>query len=88
MQCPKCKSQKIVKNGRRKNQQNYLCRNCERQFVDNYDRRGYSQEVKEHCLSLYCNGLGFRAIERTTGVCHNTGINWVKQAATKVPEEN
>ena len=88
MQCPKCKSKKTVKNGRRKDKQNYLCRDCDRQFVDVYDQRGYSAQTKQHCLTLYCNGLGFRAIERSTGVCHNTIINWVKQAAAHVPEEN
>ncbi len=30
---------------------------------------------------MYVNGAGFRAIERQTGVNHNTIINWVKQAA-------
>lgn len=59
MQCPKCESNRVVKNGRRKDKQNYLCRNCDRQFIDTYDQRGYSQEVKEHCLTLYCNGMGF-----------------------------
>ena len=88
MQCPKCESNKIVKNGRRKGKQNYLCRNCGRQFINTYDNRGYSQQVNIHCLTLYCNGLGFRAIERSTGVCHNTVINWVKLAASQVPFEN
>ena len=88
MECPRCKSERVVKNGRRKDKQNYLCRDCNRQFIDVYDQRGYSPEVKEHCLTLYCNGMGFRGIERSTGVCHNTVINWVKQAASQVPEEN
>ena len=88
MQCPRCKSSKIVRNGKRKAKQNYLCRNCNRQFIDAYDSRGYSAQVKEHCLTLYCNGMGFRGIEPSTGVCHNTVINWVKQAASQVPEEN
>ena len=56
MQCPECKSEKIVKNGRRKEKQNYLCRNCNRQFINNYDQRGYSREVKEHCLTLAIYG--------------------------------
>ena len=88
MQCPRCESDKIVKNGQRKDKQNYLCRNCARQFIETYDQRGYSQEIKKHCLTLYCNGMGFRGIERSTGVCHNTVINWVKQAAFKIPQEN
>ena len=88
MQCPECRSVKIVNNGRRKDKQNYLCRDCNRQFIDNYDSRGYPNEVKDHCLTLYCNGMGFRAIERSTGVCHNTVINWVKQVSSQIPEEN
>jgi len=28
---------------------------------------------------MYVNAQGFRAIERITGVNHNTVINWVKQ---------
>ena len=88
MQCPKCKSTKTVKNSRRGDQQNYLCRNCNRQFIDTYDSRGYSDEIKDHCLTLYCNGMGFRAIERSTGVCHNTVINWVRQASSQITEEN
>lgn len=62
--------------------------NCDRQFISTYDQRGYSQAVKEHCLTLYCNGMGFRGIERSTGVCHNTVINWVKEASSQIPDEN
>ncbi len=35
---------------------------------------------------LYVNGMGFRAIERVTGVNHNTIINWVKKAGNSLPE--
>jgi len=30
--------------------------------------------------------MGFRAIERATGVNHNTVINWVKQAGSNLPD--
>jgi len=30
--------------------------------------------------------MGFRGIERATGVNHNTVINWVKQAGSCLPE--
>ncbi len=88
MQCPRCESSYVVKNGWRKEKQNYLCRNCRRQFIATHEPKGYSSQVKKHCLTLYCNGMGFRAIERSTGVCNNTVINWVKQAFQKIPEEN
>lgn len=88
MQCPKCKSTHLVKNGWRNNQQNYLCRNCGRQLRDPYASKGYAQEVKQHCLTLYVNGVGFRGIERATGVNHNTVINGVKKAQHLSPDEN
>lgn len=88
MQCSHCQSNQIVKNGRRNGIQNYLCRSCARQFRETHRPQGYSAAVKEHCLKLYLNGMGFRAIERATGVCHNTVINWVKQAEQSLPEED
>src|SRR3712207_8644695 len=51
-----------------------------------YSPKGYSDEIKERCLSMYVNGNGFRAIERLTGVNHNTVINWVKKAALPLPD--
>lgn len=35
---------------------------------------------------MYVNGLGFRAIERVTGVHHTTVITWVKQVGTLLPD--
>lgn len=35
---------------------------------------------------MYLNGMGFRGIERVTGVNHNTIINWVKQAGKAFPD--
>ncbi|MEO1339940.1 MAG: hypothetical protein AAFV28_02065 [Cyanobacteria bacterium J06635_13] len=29
-----------------------------------------------------------RGIERSTGVCHNTVINWVREATSQIPDEN
>lgn len=34
MKCPKCKSTQYRKNGRRGDRQNYLCKNCGRQFTE------------------------------------------------------
>lgn len=34
------------------------------------------------------NGMGFRAIERVTGISHNSVINWVRQVAAAIPDEN
>jgi transposase-like protein len=58
---------------------NYYCKNCDRQFIHSHSVKGYSSEMKECCLNLYFEGMSYRAIERETGVSHNTVINWVKQ---------
>jgi transposase-like protein len=79
MECPKCGSKYIRKNGHRQSKQNYLCKNCGRQFVEFYSQRGYSSDVKQICLKMYRSGTGFREIERLTGISHNTVIHWVKQ---------
>lgn len=87
MQCPECGSEHIRKNGHRRGKQNHLCVDCRRQFVANPQTEfGYSDEVRRQCLKLYTNGLGFRAIERVSGVHHTTVINWVKQSSSLLPD--
>ena len=94
--CPKCGGNNIRKNGHRRGKQNYQCKNCdseallqaERQFIESYSEIGYSQKVKEDCLTMYLNGNGFRAIERVTKVNHNTVIRWVRQAGNQLPSND
>jgi len=33
---------------------------------------------------MYVNGIGFRGIERVTGVHHTTVINWVRQVGERL----
>jgi len=85
MNCPHCQSTQTSKNGHRWGKQNYRCLNCGRQFIESYSPRGYPDVVKEHCLKLYVNGLGFLAISQCTGVNHNTVINWVRTMGQILP---
>lgn len=87
MQCPECGSTHIRKNGIQKGKQNHICVNCARQFIDRYEpTRGYSDSVRQECLELYVNGMGFRAIERVKHVHHTTVITWVRQATQQIPD--
>lgn len=88
MDCPDCKSSKAVKNGHRQGKQSYLCRDCGRQFRKNPQFQGYSAEVKDLCVKMSLNGMGFRDIERVMGINHNSVINWVRQAEAAIPDEN
>ena len=45
MQCPKCGSSHIRKNGKRGEKQNHICADCGRQFIDSYSQRGYEPIV-------------------------------------------
>ena len=86
MQCPECKSNHVHKNGKKKGKQNYICVDCQRQFLDCYQiQRGYCDELKRECLKMYVNGMGFRAIARVKGVSHVTVMNWVKQVGELLP---
>jgi transposase-like protein len=78
MICPDCQSDRVAKNGHQQGRQRYICRGCGRQFVDRYVERGYPLEIRQKCLDLHAQGISFREIERSTGVSHNTVINWVK----------
>lgn len=88
MKCPQCNSTQISKNGRRNGKQNYLCKQCKRQFLESYESKGYSDDVKMICLRMHENGMGFREIERVTGINHNTIIQWAKQSGNTTPESS
>lgn len=74
MQCPRCGSNHIRKNGTKQGKQNHICADCNRQFIDVYNPKGYSDDIKQECLEMYTNGMGFRAIERVKKVHHTTVI--------------
>ena len=87
MQCLYCNCREVRKSVLRRGKQNHLCVSCGRQFIDVYSPpKGYSDEIKQECLKMYVNGMGFRAIERVTGVHHTTIIYWVKQIGAKLPD--
>jgi AcrR family transcriptional regulator/transposase-like protein len=82
MICVKCGSDRVAKNGHRHDKQRYICKDCGKQFAEEYSIRGYPPQVKQQCLELHQQGMSFREIERQTGVSHNTVINWVRQSST------
>ena len=47
MKCPKCNSQRVVKNGRRRPKQCYKCRDCGRQFVESPIEQSYPPEIRQ-----------------------------------------
>jgi transposase-like protein len=82
MKCPECHSSSLRKDGHQNGKQRWECKNCGRIFRSSYQAKGYHPQVKETCLKMYVNGMGFRAIERVTGIHHTTIMNWVKESAS------
>ncbi len=87
MECPHCHSKKTHKFGFVKDKQRYHCKKCGRYFQSSYEQQGYSPDVKKICLKMYLNGMGFRGIERITGIHHTTIINWVSESGEELPED-
>ena len=85
MNCPHCKKENIVKNGRSMHgRQRFLCRECHRTFGEK-DGRRVCAATQAQARRLYLEGVGFRGIERLLGVSHVSVMNWVKDRAKALP---
>lgn len=82
MNCPKCKSDKNVKDGIVKGRQRFQCKECKYRYTVEY--RGKSIEVKRMALHLYLEGLGFRSIARILKVSNVAVLNWIKAFGTEI----
>jgi len=87
MKCPHCQSHKTHKYGHQRGKQRFKCNLCNRQFVEFLSPSGYQANIKEECLKMYLNGMGFRGIQRVKGVHHTTIIKWVKELGKKAKNE-
>lgn len=80
--CPSCFSTNIVKNGKKKQKQQYLCKNCKYQFTDNPNsvgRPGYNTELKISVIKALNEGKSFAWCKTYLHVCKSTAYNWLQQ---------
>ena len=85
MNCKHCESQEVVKDGKNgSGSQRYLCRGCERHFTPEPNRIGYTDELKETAVKDYLDDGNFRRTGRRLKVNHQTVVNWVNDAASKI----
>lgn len=69
MNCPKCHSENIRKNGHTPyGKQNFKCKDCHRQFVENPRHQPISQETRDLIDKLLLEKLSLAGIVRATGV--------------------
>jgi transposase-like protein len=78
MNCPRCKSEKKVKNGVINEKQRYRCKDCRYNYTVEKRSNEYSNSTKKKALQLYLEGLGFRSIGRILNVSNVSVLNWIK----------
>ena len=77
MNCPKCKSNKAIKDGIVRGKQRYLCKLCQYHYtVISRDR--IATRIKRQALQLYLEGLGFRSIGRFLNCSHVSVYRWIR----------
>src|SRR3954462_6046094 len=91
--CKYCSSDELVRNGKPKGIQRYLCKACDREQISGDKRIKYANKLKRCAIILYLEGNGLRAISRIlseifeTKIYFQTIAKWLKQAGHIVEEE-
>ena len=91
--CKFCDSSNLVKNGKPKGIQRYLCKSCDREQIEGDKRIKYENKLKRCAIILYLEGNGIRAIARILSKIFETKIyfqtisKWLKRAGQIVEEE-
>lgn len=85
--CKYCQSEHIIKYGKYKDVQYYLCKDCKRKFTGtgNIPKMQYSTSKVADVLNMYYEGMSLKEIRRNFIQQHNdyisdaTAFNWVKR---------
>ena len=85
--CPKCRSRKIVKNGRTGyGKQNYKCRDCGRQFVKDNRKKIISEATKELIDDLLLEKIPLAGISRVAKVSESWLQKYVNKKYESTPK--
>ena len=86
--CPSCQFEDVVKNGRtRHNKQNYKCRGCGRQFIENPQWRMISEETKGIIDRLLLEKLPLAGIARALQISELWLQQYVNQKYQQMKQE-
>ena len=65
-----------------------MCRECSPQPRENPCPIGLSYDLKKLRVKMSLKGIGLEAIERVTGLSHNTVLNRVRLDVPQILEDN
>ena len=78
--CVKCKSKKLVKDGKSKSGvQRYVCKDCQKTQQIDFKRNGDKPEVKEKIKKMAHNGNGIRQTSRILEISTTTVMRVLKK---------
>ena len=78
--CPRCTHSHVVKAGKVRGQQRWLCRGCGYQFTRTTPR-GKPLWQKSLAVFLYCHGLSINALSKMFGVRASSVLKWIRRYA-------
>jgi transposase-like protein len=84
--CPRCQSEKRVKNGHINGRQRYRCKICKYDYTVEQKSTSVSSDKKRVALQMYLEGLGFNSIGRILKVSHVAVQKWVRKYGRKLDE--
>jgi transposase-like protein len=94
VQCAKCGSIRVVKNGIKRKRQAFVCRDCGHRFTEGSLLKGsrYSPEMVSLTLDLYFSGMSLRKIARTVNnhyglrLGNATIYRWIQKFVPRISE--
>jgi transposase-like protein len=78
--CPKCTHPHVVKAGKARSKQRWLCRGCGYQFTCTTPR-GRPLWQQSLAVFLYCHGVSMNALGKMFGVHASSILKWIRRGA-------
>lgn len=83
--CPHCNSNQIIKNGKTKTgKQQFLCKSCEKRFIDFYTYSAYQPNLNQQIILLTKEGLGVRSTARVLKISTTTLLKRIISIAQNI----
>jgi insertion element IS1 protein InsB len=83
--CKNCYSKNIIKNGTTKTKkQQYICKNCNKRFIDFYSYKAYKKNINSQIIQLTKEGLGIRSIARVLNISTTTLLRRIIKIADNI----
>jgi transposase-like protein len=77
MHCPRCAGTALIKRGRKRGYQRFMCRSCGRYCTDRQPK--FSAQTKALAVRMYVNSMGIRAIGRVLEASPAAVLTWIRK---------